>query len=92
MRRNYVVALLLWAFLGFFGAHRFYCGRAGSGLLYLVTAGLLGIGWMADIFLLPFLVAEANDEAPETDLVVAHQVSGAAAVWHIVRGGGSGGV
>lgn len=37
-------------FLGFTGAHRFYRGEIGMGFLYLFTLGLLGIGWIHDIF------------------------------------------
>nr|DAE38084.1 MAG TPA: TM2 domain [Caudoviricetes sp.] len=47
-----VTALLLCIFLGFLGAHRFYVGKTGSGVLYLCTAGLLGIGWVVDIFII----------------------------------------
>ena len=43
-------ALILCIFLGFFGAHLFYVGRTGKGLLYLFTVGLFGIGWIIDIF------------------------------------------
>lgn len=51
-KRNKVTALLLCIFLGLFGAHKFYEGKAGMGVLYLFTAGLLGIGWIADIITL----------------------------------------
>lgn len=43
-------ALFLCIFLGFIGAHQFYAGRSGKGLLYLFTLGLIGIGWIIDIF------------------------------------------
>ena len=42
------VALLLCIFLGFFGAHKFYEGKAGMGILYLLTVGLFGLGWIID--------------------------------------------
>lgn len=42
-------ALLLCIFLGYFGVHKFYEGKIGMGVLYLFTAGLFGIGWIADI-------------------------------------------
>ena len=41
--------LLLCIFLGGFGAHRFYVGKVGMGILYLLTGGLCGIGWIVDI-------------------------------------------
>lgn len=43
-------ALILCFFLGIFGAHYFYVGRYGRGLLFLLTGGLLVIGWIMDIF------------------------------------------
>lgn len=46
--RNKWVAFLLCLFLGYFGAHKFYEGKAGMGILYLFTGGLFGIGWFID--------------------------------------------
>jgi len=54
-----LVGYLLWIF-GFLGAHRFYFGRPISGTVYLFTFGLLGIGWIVDLFLMPKLEAEAD--------------------------------
>lgn len=42
--------LILCIFLGYFGVHYFYVGKTGTGLLYLFTFGLFGIGWIIDIF------------------------------------------
>lgn len=47
--KNKTVALLLCIFLGYIGAHRFYQGQIGMGILYLFTGGLFGIGWFVDI-------------------------------------------
>ncbi len=47
--RNKWVAFLLCLFLGFVGAHKFYEGRAGMGILYILTMGLFGIGWFIDL-------------------------------------------
>jgi len=44
-----LVALLLAIFLGGLGFHRFYVGKVGTGILWLITGGLLGIGWLVDI-------------------------------------------
>ena len=49
-RKSKMTALLLCIFLGYFGAHYFYVGKGGKGLLYLFTVGLFGIGWIVDIF------------------------------------------
>lgn len=46
--RNKWVAFLLCLFLGFVGAHKFYEGKAGMGIVYILTAGLFGIGWFID--------------------------------------------
>ncbi len=48
-RKDKWVALILCIFLGFFGAHKFYEGKTGMGILYLFTMGLFGIGWIIDI-------------------------------------------
>ena len=50
--RNKWVALCLCIFLGFFGAHKFYEGKAGMGILYLFTGGLFCVGWVIDIIAL----------------------------------------
>lgn len=48
-KKNKMVALLLCIFLGYLGIHRFYVGKTGTGILYLLTGGLVGIGWIIDI-------------------------------------------
>ncbi|MCU0780263.1 MAG: NINE protein [Akkermansiaceae bacterium] len=45
---DYSVAWILLTFLGLFGVHRFYMGKLFTGLLWLCTGGLLGIGWLYD--------------------------------------------
>ena len=47
---NTWVDLLLCFFLGYVGAHKFYEGKTGMGILYACTAGLFLIGWLVDIF------------------------------------------
>ena len=47
-------AVVLCFFLGVFGAHKFYEGKVGMGILYLLTAGLFGIGAIVDFFILLF--------------------------------------
>ncbi|MGB5232868.1 MAG: TM2 domain-containing protein [Desulfoprunum sp.] len=54
-----VVGYLLWL-VGFLGAHRFYYGRQISGTIYFFTLGLLFIGWIVDLFLIPKMNEEAD--------------------------------
>ena len=54
-----VVGYILWIF-GFLGSHRFYFGKPISGTIYLLTLGLLGIGWIIDLFLMPSLERDAD--------------------------------
>ena len=58
--RSIGVAYAIWAFTGFFGGHRFYLRRTGSGVLYLFTAGLFLVGWIVDGFQLPTMVRKVN--------------------------------
>jgi TM2 domain-containing membrane protein YozV len=51
-RVDYSVAWLLLTFLGLFGIHRFYMGKVGTGILWLLTGGLLGIGYLYDFWTL----------------------------------------
>ncbi len=53
------VGYILWIF-GFTGAHRFYFGKPISGTIYFFTLGLLGIGWLIDLFLIPSLDRQAS--------------------------------
>jgi len=55
-RKSLIVGYLLWFFLGAFGAHRFYTGRWITGIVWLLTGGLLGIGWLVDAVLTFFMV------------------------------------
>lgn len=48
------LALALCFFLGGLGVHRFYVGKIGTGILYLCTCGLFGIGWIIDFFAILF--------------------------------------
>ena len=60
-RIDHTVAWLLLLFLGIFGVHRFYLGKIITGVLYLCTGGLLGIGVAYDVLTLNQQVEEAND-------------------------------
>lgn len=63
---------LLWVF-GFTGAHRFYFGKPISGTIWFFTLGLLGVGWLVDLFLMPGLErsAETRYAAGEFDFTLA---------------------
>lgn len=39
-------------FVGTFGIHRFYVGKVASGLFYLITFGVFGIGWIIDLIMI----------------------------------------
>lgn len=56
------IAYLCWCamFVGVCGAHRFYVGKVGTGLLWLFTFGLLGIGQFIDLFTIPRQVDDYN--------------------------------
>lgn len=47
--KSRLAALLLCFFFGVFGAHRFYVGKVGTGIIYLFTFGGFGIGWLIDM-------------------------------------------
>ncbi|HWM87295.1 MAG TPA: TM2 domain-containing protein [Kofleriaceae bacterium] len=61
-RSSTSTAFLLWlaCALGLFGIHRFYLGRTWTGLLYLFTFGLLGVGQLVDLVRLRQLVSDEN--------------------------------
>lgn len=65
-QRGIVDTYILCVGLGFLGAHHFYLGHHGFGILYLLTFGLCGLGWVADWFRLPCLVKEANKNVDTT--------------------------
>lgn len=58
--RNPYVELVLCIFLGSMGIHRFYVGKIGTGILYLFTVGLFGIGWIVDIIMIAVRVAKGS--------------------------------
>ncbi len=50
---------ILWIF-GFLGVHRFYYGKPVTGTIWFCTLGLLGIGWLIDLFLIPGMDQQAD--------------------------------
>ena len=67
-----LIGYLLWIF-GFTGAHRFYYGKPVTGTIWFFTLGLLGIGWLIDLFLIPSMDREADlrFQSGDTDYTVA---------------------
>ena len=54
-----LIGYLLWIF-GFTGSHRFYFGKPLTGTLYFFTLGLVGVGWLIDLFLIPGMCRQAD--------------------------------
>ena len=76
-RKSALLGYILWFFLGFFGVHRMYLGRVGSGIAMLVLHGLswlawwiligwlgfgiLGLWWLIDALLIPGMARDYNN-------------------------------
>lgn len=73
--KSKLVAYLLWWFLGVIGAHKFYLGKTGTGVLYFFTFGLFGIGWLIDLFTLSGQVELYNATHGHTQVGSAQQQS-----------------
>ena len=54
-----LIGYILWIF-GFMGSHRFYYGKPITGTIWFFTAGLLLIGWIIDLFLIPGMARRAD--------------------------------
>ncbi|MBA6414115.1 TM2 domain-containing protein [Parahaliea sp. F7430] len=59
-RTDYDLAWILLTFLGVFGIHRLYMGKIFTGILYLLTLGLFGIGILYDFLTLNGQISERN--------------------------------
>ncbi len=58
--KSVAVAYILWLFFGCLGIHRFYVGKTVTGVIWLLTGGLLLFGWVIDLFLIPGMVETYN--------------------------------
>ena len=50
--KSRLAATLLCFFLGLLGIHRFYVGKVGTGIIWLLTGGLFGIGVLIDFIII----------------------------------------
>ena len=91
-KKSTLVAYLLWFFLGWFGVHQFYLGNTIAGILYIVFSviggatfhlgfgviliGLVGLGWLVDLFRIPGLIQKHLARRRE-ELIVKYRHNGA---------------
>jgi hypothetical protein len=74
-----MIAYLLLFLTGIWGGHHFYLGRPGKGRLYLFTVGIVGFGWIYDLFTLDRQVDDANlrigyrNGFPPHRIIVTHE-------------------
>ena len=62
--KSRTAAALLCFFLGGLGIHRFYMGKIGTGILWLLTLGLFGIGALVDFIIILCGSAKDKDGLP----------------------------
>ncbi len=65
--KSRLAAILLAAFVGYFGVHRFYVGKIGTGIVWIFTFGCFGIGVLVDIIMIACGSFTDNDGLPVTD-------------------------
>ncbi len=63
---DYNIAWFLLTYLGILGIHRFYIGKWKTGILYLLTFGILGIGYIYDFWTLNEQITAINTSIDRT--------------------------
>lgn len=60
--KSKVIAYVLWlvSIFGWLGFHRFYLGKIGTGIIWILTGGVFGIGSLIDLFILGGQVDQYN--------------------------------
>lgn len=66
-KKEKIIDFVLCLFLGYLGVHKFYEKKNGLGVLYLLTLGLFGIGWLVDIIKLLFDLIKVFDTSNTND-------------------------
>ena len=50
--KEWFILFICWFLFGFFGVHRFYAGRIGTGIIWALTFGCFMIGYLVDFILI----------------------------------------
>ena len=69
--KSRIIAFLFCLFLGELGIHRFYVGKIGTGVLWLLTFGLFGIGMLVDLIMIACGTFKDKQKRPVTEWTVA---------------------